>query len=280
MIGFWLVNLIVPGAPEAMDVRTPSGIWTIEKSAQYLSVVTAIANGQCGETYAIEHPVSLSAGASVADAVLGEMIPLVLGASYLTGLSVTSRRSLPGSEIMMMQPGDKWPRERAMGDGNAAVNDAAEFVDLLEIFVAAWAGIGQRQKILLLIHHWLDSLSCCSFEDLYLSATTLLQIIVATEATAQGFQELRFLPGITAAANRAGIRVLSSDFKDMRNVLVHEGKITGGRFYGTTRDDCADVVSDVLNWFDEYVHAVIGLGNVRRQRFRRSSFRQLNAFSI
>jgi hypothetical protein len=117
-------------------------------------------------------------------------------------------------------------------------------------------------------------------EDLYLSATTLLQIICATEANRQGKDDLPFLPGVNAAASRMGIAHLGPDVKNMRNELVHDGQLIGKRFAGPGIDECADVVAEVLNWFDSYMHAALRLGPVTQTRFRGSDFRNLNAFSI
>jgi hypothetical protein len=79
-----------------------------------------------------------------------------------------------------------------------------------------------------------------------LSATTLLQIIATTEETIQG-KDLSYFDAIKDASTRLGIAQLSRDFKDMRNNLVHEGKLTGGKFGGTSLKDCAMVAADVLN---------------------------------
>lgn len=279
LIGFRIVNLVLPGEPRRFDVTTGTGVWSFERDSRYDQNVAAIRQGQCAETYFTSHPAAISNGSASVDAAFDEMIPLVLGASYLTGLSVTSKRSLPGSDVMLMQNGPHWPRERAMGDGNAIVKSEAEFVTKIEQFIAAWNTVGAQEKALLLLHHWLDSMACWSFEDLYLSTTTLLQIIVETEKTVQA-RDMSYFQGVTDAAGRAGIRVLSRDFKDMRNVLIHEGRLIGGSFSGTTLEDCADVAADVLNWFDEYIHAVIGLGSIVHPRFSRRDFLGLNAYSI
>lgn len=279
MIGFWVVNLIVPGAPQSLSINTPLGTWKLDKAAFYATSITAIRNGQCAYTYALEHPVSMANGAAAYDLALAEVSPLLLGASYLSGLSVTAKQSLPYSEVTIMQPIDHWPRERSMGNGNAVVATTAEFQAALEAFVAAWPLAGQREKVLLMIHHWLDSLACWSFEDLYLSATTLLQIIAATEESMQS-KELSYFSAVTAAANRAGIHALNQDFKDMRNNLIHEGKLLGGSFSGKSLKDCAAVAADVLNWFDMYLHSVLGLGVVRHQRFTFQNFLSLNAYSL
>lgn len=281
MIGFWVVNLLIPEEPDVLHIDTPTGQWLLDKNQFYAKSADAILNKhQCASTYAIQQPVSMQHdGADKCSAALAEMTPLMLGASYLTGLSVTANRSIPHSDAQLLQPSDHWPRERSMGKGNPVVTTSKEFKEVLELFVNAWAGPGQNEKMLLLAHHWLDSLACWSFEDLYLSATTLLQIIAATEEGHQG-KGLTYFNGVTDAAKRAGIRVLSGDFKDMRNNLVHEGKLTGGKFKGSSLLDCAEVAADILNWFDEYVHAVLGLGVIRRKRFSRADFMGLNAYSL
>jgi hypothetical protein len=280
MIGFRLVNLLIPGEPQTLQIHTPSGKWELKKAHVYAESVKAIQNGQCGITYSIEHPVSLGAdGAAACDVAIDEMAPLLLGSSYLSGLSVTADRSLPHSDVSILQRGSHWPRERAMGSGRSAVSTQAEFATVLQTLVGAWPVAGQKQKMLLLLHHWLDALACWSLEDLYLSATTLLQIISATEEDAQG-KELSYFDGVTGASNRVGIPSLGRDFKDMRNNLIHEGKLLGGRFAGNGITDCASVAADVLNWFDDYVYAVLALGAARRRRFTSAEFTSLNAYSI
>ena len=92
--------------------------------------------------------------------------------------------------------------------------------------------------------------------------------------------KLYYFDAVTGASRRAGIAALSRDFKDMRNTLIHEGKLLGGKFSGTTLKDFAVVAADVLNWFDTYIHSVLGLGGVRRKRFSSAEFVSLNAYSI
>jgi hypothetical protein len=280
LIGFWLVNLLIPGAPQTVAIKTPSGTWTLDKAGYYAQSLQAMQRGQCANTYAMEHPVSMNNGAAACDLAFDEMTPLLLGASYLSGLSVTAKHSLPHSDVSIMQPGNRWPRERSMGNGNPVVTTQREFVMALEAFVATWSGAGQSEKALLLIHHWLDSLACWSFEDMYLSATTLLQIIAATEKARQGINSLSYFDGVTAASARAGIVSLSQDFKNMRNNLIHHGRLLGGSFSGTTLQDCSVVAADVLNWFDAYMHSALGLGVVLHRRFASSHFVNLNSYSV
>jgi hypothetical protein len=279
VLSFFVVNLLLPGDPETLALATPSGTWTLKRFPEYAKSKAAIAEGKSANTYYLEHPVTLAAGAAAVEAAFNEITPILLGASYATGMSVTVKRSTMGSEVTLLQPTDHWPRERAMESASPIINSSAEFVSLVEPFVRAWAGAGQMEKALLLVHHWLDALACWSMEDLYLSATTLLQVIVATEATRQG-RDLRYYPGVTAAARRMGIRVLSAGFKNMRNELIHDGRLIGTRFAGPDKEACAVVVAELLNWFDEYMHGALSLGARRKTRFSKADFMGLNAYSI
>lgn len=280
MIGFWVVNLLIPGEPDNCKINTSSGGWDFEKSANYSQSKSAITNGQCANTYAIENDASMDDGSAVVDSSLEEMTPLLLGASFLSGLSVTARASLPHSDVSVIQSSDHWPRERAIGIGNPCVATQQEFTENLEKFVNAWPSMAQSEKILILVHHWLDALGCWSFEDFYLSATTLLQIIAATEETVSRNSNLSYFQAVQSASRRVGINSLNRDFKDMRNNLTHEGKLLGGSFAGSDRDACSSVAADVINWFDEYLHAVMNLGSVKRKRHSKSDFISLNSYSL
>ncbi len=280
MLGFWLINLIVPDDPDKAIITTSSGEWFFEKSHDFVKHKDAIRKNQCAHTYSIEIATSMANGARACDASMEEMTPILLGSSFLAGLAVTSKISLSNSDVSIIQPTSHWPRERAMGDGNPCVNTSDEFFKRLEQFVTAWPSISQPEKILILIHHWLDALGCWSFEDFYLSATTLLQIIAATEKSITGNSKLKYLPAVQSASRRVGITILNRDFKDMRNNLIHEGKLLGARFAGTDIEACSKVVADLMNWFDEYVHAVMNLGPVKRKRYSKHDFMSLNAYSI
>ena len=133
---------------------------------------------------------------------------------------------------------------------------------------------------MILIHHFLDALGCWSFEDFYLSATTLLQIIAATEERITGNSNLSYFSAVQSASQRVGITSLNRDFKDMRNNLIHEGKLLGGQFSGKDIEACAIVAADLMNWFDEYIHAVMNLGVVRNKRYSKQDFMTLNAYSM
>ena len=61
MIGFWVVNLLIPEEPKEVRITTPSGEWLIDKNDFYDKSAEAIRNKhQCAHTYAIQHPVSMA----------------------------------------------------------------------------------------------------------------------------------------------------------------------------------------------------------------------------
>lgn len=283
-VNIWVINLLMPGDPSAVKIATPRGSWQFVKMPEFTQNSAAIRGGSMprpqqlpvAETYFLQDV----EGPDDAQRMENEVTPILLAATYATGMSVTATRLTRNGGGGILQPSHHWPRPRALDQQSLVVNTLDEFVHLVEAFVRAWPAAGQKEKALLLVHHWLDSLGCWSMEDLYLSATTLLQVIVATEAAKQGKDELKFFPGIKDAASRAGIAPLGKDFKDMRNELVHDGRLIGSRFAGPDKAACGVVVADVLNWFDAYLHAALALGPIVRKRFSATDFLNLNAYSI
>ncbi len=280
MLGQIIANLLIPGDPQNLTLNLPATPWTLTQHPGFSKSKAAMAGHQCAETYYLESSISRSANTTGFDAAFKELTPIFLAASYATGLTITSMRSMMMSEAKILQPSEHWPRPRAMDQPSYVVMNDAEFVDLVERFVRAWPHAGVTEKARLLVHHWLDALVCWSMEDLYLSATTLLQVIVATEATRQSKKELRFYDGVEAAARRFNLRVLSDDFKNMRNELIHDGQLIGRRFPAANKQACGLVVVDVLNWLDEYIHSALSLGAVRKTRFSIADVSNLNAYSI
>lgn len=284
MIGFRVVNLLIPGDPQAVTIAGLHGGWDFTAATSYAEAKDAIlTRHKSAETYLAEHPASHAAGAAVLDQSVEEMLSLCVGATYATGHAVTVSRTTPYSAVQFIQVGEHFPRERSWAGVNPVVNDEHEFKAFLEAFLLGYRAVGKREKAILLVHHWLDSLSCWSLEDLYLSATTVLQTIAATEMRKLPIPKKMkpsFFKYVTAAANRYGLPVLSHDFKAMRNDLIHDGTLSGKTFSGKTAEDCRAVAVDVLNWIDHYLHAALGLGPVRRVRFDPHSLDGLNAYSL
>lgn len=284
MIGFRVVNLLIPGDPSSLTIAGRHGDWVFTAVADYDAAKDAIQKQQqCAVTYTAEHPASHAAGAAVLDESLEEMLQLCLGATYATGQAVTMKGTTAYSSVQFLHVGEHYPRERSWAGIEPVVNDGHEFTALLEAFLRGYRTVGHSEKVLLLVHHWLDSLSCWSLEDLYLSATTVLQTIAATEMRKLPIPKKKnpsFFKYVSAAAARYGLPVLSHDFKTMRNDLIHDGTLSGTSFSGKTAEDCRLVAAEVLNWIDLYLHAALALGPVRRVRFGPHTLDGLNAYSL
>lgn len=294
-LGFYLCNLLIPGDPSALNIRTDSGSWTIDQEHNFQQVKQEIeANGKVGITYAawIDVPIGANGRSASLDTAFEELLPLCLGASYLTGLAVTPPGSTPQSFISFMQVGDHFPRARAMNPaapgivsvpGSPIISDGITFVGTLEAFVKSYPNTQATEKTRLLVHHWLDALACWSLEDLVLSTATILEIIAATAGTISkvaGTPKNNFNQRIQYAAARFGLNVVSSDFRNMRNDLVHEGTLSASNFSGKVRTDCAKATAEALNWIDQYMFAALGLGPGPNARFSANTFNGLNAFSL
>lgn len=280
MIGVRLVNLLIPGDPERLAVTGAHGDWVLERQPDFEDRKADVTERHlCHETYRASHPIDGSAGALAVEETLAELLPLCLGSSYLSGNAVTFRRSLPGSEVQFLQVPTNLPRERSATGPGPVVTDPAEFRAVLQAFLAAYPVQGRAEKALLVVHHWLDAMACWSLEDLYLSATTILQVIVATEEGRRGVS-LTFRQGVTDASARFGVASLTDDFKNMRNDLVHDGTLSGTRHPGRSADDCRAVAADALDWTDRYLHAALNLGPVRRPRFPADVLAGLKVFSL
>lgn len=294
-LGFYLCNLLIPGDPQTVTIRTDSGSWTIDQEHNFQEVKQEIEiNGKVGRTYAALNDVPIGAyGMSASmDAAFEELLPLCLGASYLTGLAVTPHGSTPHSFITFMQVGDHFPRARAMNPaapgivsvpGSPITSNGTTFVSTLEAFMKSYPGTHASEKTRLLVHHWLDALACWSLEDLVLSTATMLEIIAATAggiSKAAGTPQNTFNQRIQYAATRFGLSVVSSDFRNMRNDLVHEGTLSATKFAGKVHSDCTKATAEALNWIDQYLFAALGLGAAPKARFSANTFNRLNAFSL
>lgn len=187
------------------------------------------------------------------------------------------------SDVMFVSVGHYFPRERAMGSGWPMEVKFSDFLSDLETFIVGYIAVERSEKARLLIHHWLDALAFWSLEDLTLSATTILEIIAATAqniASSSGQNIGNFSQRIDYAADRFSLPHLGPNFRKMRNDLVHEGHLSGSRFPNKSHTDCAEAVSEALDWTDRYLCAIFGLGNPRAKRFTKSTFLGVNAFSL
>lgn len=294
MIGFWMVNLLPPGAVKNFDLRTPSGVWTFNKAPNFDELAPKIKNsGACGNTYSMMFSLPDDATrSSIMDSAFDEVLPICLAASFVTGMSVTIRNSVEFSEIKFIQTGAHFLRDRGLTDTNYCVSTLDQFVQFVEIFVSKYPALDQSEKLRLLMHFFVDSLSCWSLENLYLSGSTLLQIIASTEeSSGRSFSASHaiqrngpmskpaFFDFLAGAADRVGIAPLGHDVVKTRNSLIHDGTLHSLKI--PSQVDAAKPISEAMMWVDDYIYALLGLGKVPLQRHAHQDFAySLNSFSF
>ena len=294
MIGLWVVNLLPPGVPQTFTLRTPTGLWAFHQSPRFTADEADIRGGACASTYALEFTLPTDATrSSVKEAAFKEALPICLAASFVTGAAVTIGHPHVGSEIAFVTVGSHFPRERGIPGQVSCVSTMDQFTCFVERFVGQYESLSAAgEKLLLLTTFYIDALSCWSLENLYLSGSTLLQIIAGTEeipasatstASAKGTGKpcarSPFFNNLVGAAARVGIAPPSHDVVKIRNSLIHEGTLRSKNF--STLADAAAPIAEALRWVDDYLYAVLKLGAVPRRRHEAQDLgHALNSFSF
>ncbi|HEY5536596.1 MAG TPA: hypothetical protein VIL99_16885 [Ignavibacteria bacterium] len=184
-----------------------------------------------------------------------EIIDICLVLSFLTARCITPSSTTGNSDIQLIQLGDNFVPSRAI-EGFPTIVPS-----LLSNFFSDWVttinpAIRQR-RLRLQLCHWLSGLTCYSLEDVFLSAGVQMDIVKQVEMAIIG-RNLSYFQGMTSASTRFSLIPLSDDYKDMRNDIVHEGVLSGSNFSRKTKERCAEVIAETLNWLDSYILAVIG----------------------
>lgn len=295
MIAFWLVNFLPPGAPQTFALKTPAGLWTFKQSPTFNAAEAEIRNkGACANTYAMEFPLPTDGTRnSVKGTAFDEVLPICLAAAFVTGSAVTIGHPHQGSEVKFAAVGSYFPRQRGIPNPAACVNAMDQFNGFIERFVDQYGGLNSVERLLLLTHFYIDALSCWSLENLYLSGSTLLQIIASSEkhtgrphaathaATRTGKPGSKpgFFDYLVGAADRAGIAPPSHDVVKIRNSLIHAGTLKLANC--PTQADAAEPIAEALRWVDDYMYAILKLGHVPVPRHKaRDLTYGLNSFSF
>lgn len=276
MLGFNVINLIVPDEPGSFDVNGSIGTWNFKKFDNYDENVKVLSSGvHAVMTYIADHP---DLGSTHDDTMFEEIAHLCLLSSFLSSNTVTINSTTVYSRFTIMQVGDGFPREKGLSGFQSICQNKDEFKDNLELMLASFSTVETDWHIELIIHYWLDSLSCWSLENLYLSACTILEVIKQGEIRRTG-SNLHFYDAIESVSNHFGITVLNRDWIKMRNDLIHEGHLSKARFAGKSKQECIEVCEDVMNWLDEFVFAAFNIGALPAQRFGRGSLGNINSYS-
>jgi hypothetical protein len=278
-IGFRLINFIVPDALDEFKIIGKHGNWIVKKEHDYDEKTNELKRKPtiALETYTIEH--ENSHDHSVTEELLEEVRHICLSLSYLCGTAITFERSLPFSDVNFITVGDGFPRMRHLIPDNHVVSNFHEFETKLNLMVENFDDNENDNNANIIIHHLLDSNYCWSLEDLFLGLCTVLEIIKQNERRRTNNRNMPFYNSIVSVSGHLNITVLNQDFKNMRNDLIHEGHLSKVTFPGHTKSECADVICDVLNWVDEYLHAIFAINPVDSIRCPANALAGLNSYT-
>lgn len=256
MIEFWASDLQCSESKFVVPCKI--GTWEFNRRDDYAELIQAMENGQCAPTFYVSNE-SLTKTTSDEDfdCSLGELIDICLILSFFSGACVTPIGTTGQSETQFLQLGDSFLPPRAIR-GFDALNIGQSFQDFFSCGLASIASNFSARRARLLLAHWISGLTCFTLEDLFLSIGVQMDIVKQCEIQATGTSKTYF-EGMCSASARYQLPELSVDYKNMRNDIVHEGKLSGTSFNNKTKSDCAKVTSDALNWVDKYMLSILSI---------------------
>lgn len=254
MIEFWISDL--KSIEKNFVVPCAVGSWEFHQRDDYAKVIPAFDEGQCVPSYyAFNEAFKLSTADEDFEKSLGELIDICLILSFITGVCVTPKGTTGQSDVQFLELGDSFMRPRAIRGFDSLRLDMT-LNDVFDVGLPALAKDFHQCRMRLFLSHWVSGLTCFSLEDLFLSVGVQMDIVKQCEIAATGSNKTYF-QGMQSASTRYGIPALGANYKEMRNDIVHEGRLSGSNFSGKTKSQCAAVASDALNWVDRYVWAVL-----------------------
>jgi hypothetical protein len=276
-IGFNIINLIVPTDPPNLIITGSNGNWEFRRHSRYAETkLTLNSKVHSGITYFADHD---DLGISSDTVILDELMNLCLTLSYLTSNTVTINQTTVYSRISFLSLNDGYPREKGITGIRPVVNNDADITQATNLMLAGFNQNKTDYHVNVIIHYWLDALSCWSLENLFLSACTILEIIKQAERRRIGDPSLHFFDAISSVSTNLAIPQLNRDWLNMRNDLTHEGHLSKVRFPNKTKGDCIMVCEDVLQWIDEFIHKIFALGPIKGNRFCRGALNGLNSYT-
>ncbi|NXZ87366.1 hypothetical protein HZI30_10515 [Serratia fonticola] len=296
MQGFNLTNLLPPGMPNKFSINTNGILWDLEiiHHPNINDVIDKIKNGACANTYSMSTNIpsnQLRASGlmeeSYFDLIMDNLLKACLAFSFINGTSVRPTSSTPYSKISILDPGDKFPRDHAIHSPESGLSIISEYVDFVELFCSN-NNVFNTEKMLLIMHYYLDSVAAWSLENQYTLLTTILQIIADTEKTsgrqfaqnhaAQRGSKVGFYDYLAGAADRTGINQLTFDAVKLRNKLIHEGKFDKSTYPSIS--NITDLISESYSWIDSYIFKTVGAQCQPKQRHSSKTLEHfMNSFS-
>lgn len=262
----WTVPIANLWTEETFSATFRGCAWEFERFSQH-SEKPDFDDGKCRNTYEATHTVTPP---QTIDDAAGGLLGVCLLLSFATG-----RCAVPDGRSMMKAP-DCFPTARAIV-GLPPLHDSIDLKTLLAGLTASEAAYDNR-RLRITFSHWLSALTCFSMEDMATFAFVIMDVVkqceIAAGVTSKKLwkdgtpKDLEYFEGMEAAAGRYSLQLLPQDFVRMRNDLLHAGKLSDKNFADKSvpsapvprsKDECAAVLAEVLNWIDRYVLAVLNV---------------------
>lgn len=256
MIGFNIADLVTE--QKEFDIPSSLGKWNFKKSDNYDRIISAMEEGQCGNTFTVYHSKeNAPLDSDQFRNCCNEIINACLILSFITAKCVTVSGAAPFSDQTFIQLGDHFLRSRAIR-GFKEIESQHSYNQIFSVGISTLGENMKTRNLRIFLSHWISGLTCFTIEDLFLASCVQMDIVKQCELQPTE-SKLNYFDGMVRASSRYGISPLSHDFKNMRNDLVHEGTLSGRNNPNKSKSDCALIVADVLNWIDEYVLKVLSL---------------------
>jgi len=256
MLQFTIANLIT--SEESFNIPSTVGNWEFTRTPNYQDMLGSIDQGMCANTFiASNEAINPRSGDDDFQSVCDEIIDICLVLSFLNARCVTASGTTKWSDIQFIQLGDDFVPCRSIV-GFPEILPISSLSNFFLDWITAMHPTMLQRRLRLQLCHWLSGLTCFTLEDVYLSAGVQMDIVKQLERITTNNTRLTYFQGMSSASSRYSITQLSSDYKSMRNDIVHEGVLSGANFANKSKGQCAAVIAETLNWLDSYVLAVLG----------------------
>lgn len=244
----------------SFDVPSALGAWRFQRTTNYDAVLQHMESGMCAHTY-IATNMNVNFQTRDADFVKAcdEIIDICLVLSFSNARCVAPTGSTAWSQPQLLAGGGNFITPRAIfGFDQLATHSLTTLFS--NWLIGSYIHYTQR-NLRLQLTHWLSGLTCFSLEDIYLSAGVQMDVIKQVERAVSSKPKLTYFEGMQSASRRYGLTPLGHDYKNMRNDIVHEGRLSGSNFPNQSKNNCAEVISSTLNRIDLYVIRVLDFTN-------------------
>lgn len=245
---------------EELSFEVPStvGKWIFDRVHNYEELAPKIEQGMCANTYLVSNlDVNHATSTATFETLCDEIIDICLVLSFLNARCITPSSTTGNSSVQFMVLGDQFIVPRAIIGFNEL--NTLSLSGLFSSWISNSYSAFAARSLRLQLSHWLSGLTCFTLEDIYLSVGVQMDIVKQCERKSTGTPGLTYFQGMSSASSRYGLSPLGSDYKNMRNDIVHEGVLSGSNFGGKSKAECSAVIADTLNWLDQYVLSVLGL---------------------